>query len=135
MAMRGGLWQIRYTHPIEKREVRISTKIADETEAIEQRKCIEAKLQLGIEVVPRKKSTLGASMPWTDFREEYTRLKVATMRSEDSAEIGRVPSGRMRSRDEPADHQAIVRNASFTTTESYYLRGKAQDQGHLIAEY
>lgn len=86
MVMRKGYWQIRYTHPIDKREVRISTKTADEAEAIEQRKGIEAKLQLGIEIVPRKKSTLGPSMPWADFREEFTRLKVATMRSTNSAE-------------------------------------------------
>lgn len=84
MVLRNGYWQIRYTHPIEKREVRISTKTADEAEAIEQRKSIEAKLQLGIEVAPRKKSTLGPSMLWADFREEYTRLKVATMRSENA---------------------------------------------------
>lgn len=89
MVRRGEFWQIRYTHPIEKREVRISTKTADEHEAIEQKKAVEAKLLLGIEVSPRKKSTLGPSMPWEDFREEYTRLKVATMResSQNQAEI------------------------------------------------
>ena len=86
MAIRGGYWQIRYTCPIEKREVRISTKTADEAEAAEQRKGIEAKLRLGIEVTPRRKMTLGASMPWEDFREEYARLKVTTMRSENAAE-------------------------------------------------
>lgn len=89
MAMRGGYWQIRYTCPIEKREVRISTKTADEAEAIEQRKKIEAKLRLGIEVTPRRKMTLGASMPWEDFREEYSQLKVSTMResSQNQTEI------------------------------------------------
>lgn len=86
MVMRKGYWQIRYTCPIQKREVRISTKTADEAEAIEQRKSVEAKLQLGIEIAPRRKSTLGPAMPWADFREEYTRLKVATMRSENAAE-------------------------------------------------
>jgi integrase len=85
MVLRKGYWQIRYTCPTDKREVRISTKTADEQEAIEQRKGIEAKLQLGIEITPRRKITLGASLPWADFREEYSRLKVATMRSSNAA--------------------------------------------------
>ncbi len=86
MVLRKGYWQIRYTCPVQKKEVRISTKTADEQEAIEQRKGIEAKLQLGIEITPRRKITLGAALPWSDFREEYERLKVATMRSSNAAE-------------------------------------------------
>ena len=35
----------------------------------------------------------------------------------------------------PRDLQPIMQHASFTTTEAYYLKDKAQDQGQRIAMY
>ncbi len=35
----------------------------------------------------------------------------------------------------PRDLQVVMRHASFTTTGSYYLRDRAQDQGQRIAAY
>ncbi|HJN08632.1 MAG TPA: site-specific integrase [Pirellulaceae bacterium] len=76
-------FQLRYTCPVEDREVRISTKTRDECEAERQKKELEAKLLLGIEAKPRT-VVKGPSMPWGDFRHEYSRLKVSTFLSENS---------------------------------------------------
>ena len=82
----GRAFQIRYFSLEQNREVRISTETHDADEAADFKKNIEAKLLLGIEVAPKRVKTLGPAMPWSDFREEYSRLKVATMRSENAAE-------------------------------------------------
>lgn len=74
--------QLRYFCPVEKREIRISTQTYDEAEAQEQLDKLEAKLLLGFDVKPRKiTAQAGPQMPWDEFRDEYTRLKVATFRS------------------------------------------------------
>ncbi|WP_145084751.1 tyrosine-type recombinase/integrase [Anatilimnocola aggregata] len=80
----GRPWQIRYTPVGENREVRISTQTEDKNQAIEQQKEIEAKLLLGVDPKPRKIRDAGPLMPWSQFRDQYSRLKVATMRSSHS---------------------------------------------------
>ena len=82
-------FQLRYTCPVEDREVRISTKTRDECEAERQKKELEAKLLLGIDAKPRT-IVKGPSMPWGDFRHEYSRLKVNTFRSEDAMESAEI---------------------------------------------
>ena len=72
--------QLRYMCPDEGRQIRISTGTRDEAEALRQKQELEAKLLLGISAKP-KQVTRGANMRWEEFREEYSRLKVATFRS------------------------------------------------------
>jgi len=79
----GRRFQLRYRDPETKKEVRISIKSRDESEAESEKKKLEAKLLLNQDPKPKKKLT-GPNMPWDDFREEYSRLKVATFRSEKS---------------------------------------------------
>lgn len=75
--------EVRYTCPTEKREIRISTGTRDPEAAQAQADAIKAKLLLGIEVTPRKvKMAAGPRMDWEEFRQEYTRLKVETFRSD-----------------------------------------------------
>jgi integrase len=71
--------QLRYTDPDTTREVRITTETYDEAEALEQKKALEAKLLLGIDAKPRKR-TGGPSMRWEDFRERYTELQLSGLR-------------------------------------------------------
>jgi integrase len=79
---KGRTWQIRYNSPVTGREVRLTTDTHDADLAAGQKKAIEAKLLLGIDPKPGKVIKAGPSMPWQQFRDEYTRLKVATMRSD-----------------------------------------------------
>jgi len=52
----GRPFQLRYTCPVEKREIRISTGGRDEDEAELLKRELEAKLLLGIETNPVKRS-------------------------------------------------------------------------------
>ncbi len=76
-------FQLRYFCPDEQREIRISTGTRDEDQAEQKKKDLEAKLRLGIDAKPRN-VTKGPSMRWEEFRGEYSRLKVATFRSENA---------------------------------------------------
>jgi integrase len=71
--------QLRYRDPATKKEIRITTETYDEAEAIQQKQKLEAKLLLGIDAKP-KRSKGGPSMPWEDFRERYTTLKLDSLR-------------------------------------------------------
>ena len=71
--------QLRYSCPTEGREIRISTNTRDEAEALEQKQALEAKLLLGIDAKPRKRSS-GPNMLWADFREEYASLQLSMLR-------------------------------------------------------
>lgn len=73
-------FQLRYDCPVEKRQVRISTGTRDETEAERQKAELEARLLLGIEARPGKDIKLGPEMEWSDFREQYRTLHLATVR-------------------------------------------------------
>ena len=72
-------FQLRYTCPIEGREVRISTGTRDESEAARQRRELEAKLLLGLPSRKPVKAT-GPNMPWEEFREAYRELQLITLR-------------------------------------------------------
>lgn len=73
-------FQLRYDCPIEKRQVRISTGTRDDAEAERQKAELEAKLLLGIAATPGKSVELGPNMEWSDFREQYRTLQLATVR-------------------------------------------------------
>jgi len=81
-------YQLRYTCPDEKREVRISTGTHDEDEAERQKAELEAKLLLGLETrSTARKAVRGPGMSWEDFREEYSRLKVSLLPGHKSASV------------------------------------------------
>ena len=76
----GRPFQLRYTCPVEKREVRISVGSRDEDEAARMKAELEAKLLLGLETRPDKEKPTGPDMEWEDFREQYRVLHLATVR-------------------------------------------------------
>jgi integrase len=78
--------QLRYTCPVEGREIRISTNTYDQKEAEDQRDKLAAKLVLGIDAKPARRFTNSDRMSWEQFRDSFTRLKAATFRSENSRE-------------------------------------------------
>ncbi len=71
--------ELRYTDPETKKEIRISTGTLDETEALEQKKTLEAKLLLGMDAKPKKRIG-GPHMDWQDFRERYRELQLSGLR-------------------------------------------------------
>jgi len=73
-------YQLRYFCPLEKREIRISTGTRDELEAERQKDELEAKLLLGINAKPGRAIPFGPQMEWSDFREQYRTLHLATIR-------------------------------------------------------
>ena len=76
----GRPYQIRYTCPIENREIRISVGSRDRDEAEQLKLEIEAKLLLGIEVRPEKENIYGPEMDWSEYREVYRVLHLSTLR-------------------------------------------------------
>jgi len=71
--------QLRYTDPATGKEIRISTGTTDEAAAIEQKKDLEAKLRLGQDAKPSRKAKGGATMPWDDFRQRYSKIHLSTL--------------------------------------------------------
>ena len=82
---KGRPFQLRYTCPIERREIRISVGSRDEDEAERMKAELEAKLLLGIDTRPSKAKVLGPKMDWESFREEYRVLHLATVRDSTAA--------------------------------------------------
>lgn len=74
----GRPYQVRYTDPATGKEVRLSVGSRSEADAERLKAQTEAKLLLGVPA--SKKRTSGPAMAWGDFREEYSRLKLATLR-------------------------------------------------------
>jgi integrase len=70
--------------PNTHREVRISTGTYDESEADRQRRELEAKLLLGLEVLRSNDVIGGPSMSWDDFREQYRTHHLSTIRKSSS---------------------------------------------------
>jgi integrase len=79
-------YQLRYTCPDTKRRIRISTGTHDEAEALEHKRNLEAKLQLGLDARPKKRVAAGANMAWSDFRERYTDLQLSSLRRRTAAD-------------------------------------------------
>lgn len=77
--------QLRYQCPLAGRQIRISTGTRDIDEAERQRDELEARLLLGIPAVPKEQPKLGPEMPWSDFRESYSTLHLATVRDKTAA--------------------------------------------------
>jgi integrase len=80
----GRPFQLRYTCPIENREIRISVGSRDEDEATRMKAELEAKLLLGLKTRPGKVKPAGPDMEWEDFREQYRVLHLATVRDSTS---------------------------------------------------
>jgi len=78
-------YQLRYDCPVEKREVRISTGTRDEAEAKRLKRELEAKLVLGISPKLERGTEFGPGMSWSDFREQYRVLHLATLRDSSAA--------------------------------------------------
>lgn len=78
-------FQLRYTCPVEKREIRISTGDRDEDEATRQKQELEAKLLLGLDTKPGAGKKAGPEMDWSDFREQYRVLHLTTVREKTAA--------------------------------------------------
>lgn len=74
-------FQLRYDCPVEKRQIRISTGTRDEDEAEQQKAELEAKLLLGISTSSGREKIMGSEMIWSDFREQYRTLHLATVRN------------------------------------------------------
>ena len=72
--------QLRYTDPDTGREVRISTNTRDLEDAESQKEDLEAKLRLGIEAKPTKRSKGGLGMKWQDFRDRYSTQHLKHLR-------------------------------------------------------
>ena len=76
----GRPFQLRYLCPIERKEIRISTGTRDESEAEQQKAELEAKLVLGLTTKADRAKSIGPQMEWSDFREQYRTLHLATVR-------------------------------------------------------
>ncbi len=76
----GRPFQLRYLCPIERKEIRISTGSRDESQAEQQKAELEAKLVLGLTTKTDREKVLGPEMEWSDFREQYRTLHLATVR-------------------------------------------------------
>jgi hypothetical protein len=76
----GRPFQLRYKCPVEQREIRVSIGSRNEEEAEQRKAELEAKLLLGIEARPGKQVVLGPEMDWSDFREHFRTLHLATVR-------------------------------------------------------
>ncbi len=65
-------FQLRYTCPVEKREIRVSVGSRDENDTQRQKSELEARLLLGIQQRRQPKKTTGPHMSWEHFRAQYT---------------------------------------------------------------
>lgn len=72
--------QMRYTDPETGKQVRVSTGTRDPVKAEEERERLQAKLILGLDVQSPRKRVYGPGMPWEDFRDEYSRQHLSTLR-------------------------------------------------------
>lgn len=77
---KGRPYQIRYTDPDTNKEIRISVGSRDEKAAQRLHDETVAKLTLGLGTAPRER-VRGPSMRWEHFREDYSRLKLSTLRT------------------------------------------------------
>ena len=78
--------QLRYNDPESGKEVRISTKTRDVSVAVEQKKDLEAKLRLGQDAKPRKRTSGSPGMLWEEFRERYSTYHLSGLKSAVDAE-------------------------------------------------
>ena len=130
--------QLRYKCPVEQREIRISTNTYDEAEAEQQKAKLEAKLLLGLEAKPKRKVT-GPRMPWEIFREEYTRLKVATFRSENAMTAAEVRLDVCESIVKPRTLQDMAKPETLAMLQAELLAGvnskKKRRSAHTVRSY
>ena len=79
-------YQLRYTCPQSKKQIRISTGTYEEAVAIDQKANLEAKLQLGLDARPKKRVACGANMAWDEFLDRYTSLQLSSLRKRSSVD-------------------------------------------------
>lgn len=91
--------QMRDTDPETGKQVRVSTGTRDPVKAEEERERLQAKLILGMDVRSPKKRVYGPTLPWEDFRDEYSRQHLSTLRlrSRNDVEFRLDMIGRIRS--------------------------------------
>lgn len=82
----GRPFQVRYTDPVTRREVRISVGSRSEEAAEQLRQETAAKLLLGHDAAPKVR-VRGPDMPWSDFRDEYSRLRLSRLRGGSNTDI------------------------------------------------
>ena len=78
--------QLRYTCPVEKREIRVTTGTYDTAEAERQKAELEAKLLLGIPRPHQRKTAAGPHMAWEVFRERYAEIQLTALREKSAAD-------------------------------------------------
>jgi len=123
-------YQLRYTCPKQKREVRLSTGTHDEGEALRLRDELVAKLTLGLPTqTAAKRAVRGPEMPWEDFREEYTRLKVATFRSENAMDAAEIILDVCESIVSPATLADMADLGTLSTLQDELLAGTGSKKG------
>lgn len=125
-------YQVRYHDPKDGREVRISTGTHDQDEAEDFKADIEAKLRLGIDPKPRK-AVKGPSMSWEEFREEYTRLKVATFRSENAKDAAEIRLDICEAIIKPRTLERMARPETLSTLQAELLAGTGGRKGPRAA--
>jgi len=133
-------YQLRYTCPTEKREVRISTGTHDEAEAERHKAELEAKLLLGLPTqTAAKRVVRDAQMPWEDFREEYTRLRVNTLRTETAMESAEVRLDVCESIINPRTLADMAKPETLALLQAELLAGvnskKASRSAHTVRSY
>lgn len=83
----GRPFQIRYTCPNEKREIRISVGSRDIEDAEQMKAEIEARFLLGLAPQEKKGKVFGPEMAWDDFREEYRVLHLSALRDRTAEDV------------------------------------------------
>jgi len=83
----GRPFQIRYTCPTTKKEIRLSVGSRDEAAAEQLKRETEAKLTLGLDPSPQKPASTatGYAEPWETFRERHSRDRLAPLRDGSAA--------------------------------------------------
>src|SRR5690349_24964253 len=72
--------QLRYTDPLTRKEIRISTNTYDDAEAETQKRELEARLLLGIQPERKKRPVAGPAMTWESFRQQYSDVQLVMLR-------------------------------------------------------
>jgi integrase len=72
--------QLRYTDPVRRKEIRISTNTYDDAEAEAQKLELEARLLLGIQPERKSRPVEGPAMAWEQFRQQYSNVQLVLLR-------------------------------------------------------
>ncbi len=129
-------YQLRYTvDPKKKQEVRISTGTHDEAEALCLKAELEAKLLLGLPTqTETTEAVRGPGMSWEDFREEYTRLAVNLMRSENTKDTVETRLDLFERIAQPRTLAGMAERETLATLQAELLAGTESRKGPRSAQ-